>query len=197
MLTFVPKCSYVNIILIWTINTLWWRYWTKKEHPRVILRLQISIVIPLTTILSYTHTSTHYNDVIKSAMASQITSLTIVYSTVCSRRRSQKLAKFCITGFCEENSPVTGEFPAQRASNAENVSIWWRHHAHTTSIPIHHIAQIYRRHTFLSRTVISISRQKSMGFWLSARRKSKSPWTAKKPSAYWSNMPNIFSGTWI
>ena len=26
------------------------------------------------------------------------------------------------------NSLVTGEFPAQRASNAENVSIWWRHH---------------------------------------------------------------------
>ena len=24
--------------------------------------------------------------------------------------------------------PVTGEFPAQMASNAENVSIWWRHH---------------------------------------------------------------------
>ena len=22
----------------------------------------------------------------------------------------------------------TGEFPAQRASNAENVPIWWRHH---------------------------------------------------------------------
>ena len=29
---------------------------------------------------------------------------------------------------CAGNSPVTGEFPAQRASNAENVSIWWRHH---------------------------------------------------------------------
>ena len=29
---------------------------------------------------------------------------------------------------CEGNSPVTGEFLAQRASNAENVSIWWRHH---------------------------------------------------------------------
>ena len=24
--------------------------------------------------------------------------------------------------------PVTGEFPTQRASYAENVSIWWRHH---------------------------------------------------------------------
>ena len=29
---------------------------------------------------------------------------------------------------CAGNSRVTGEFPAQRTSNAENVSIWWRHH---------------------------------------------------------------------
>ena len=28
---------------------------------------------------------------------------------------------------------VTGEFPAQRASNAENVSIWWRHHGYIVS----------------------------------------------------------------
>ena len=27
-------------------------------------------------------------------------------------------------------SPVTGEFPTQRASNKENVSIWWSHHAY-------------------------------------------------------------------
>ena len=27
-----------------------------------------------------------------------------------------------------ELQSVTGEFPAQKASNAENVSIWWRHH---------------------------------------------------------------------
>ena len=33
-----------------------------------------------------------------------------------------------VTGLWAGNSPVTGEFPAQRASNAENVSIWWRHH---------------------------------------------------------------------
>ena len=28
------------------------------------------------------------------------------------------------------NSPMTGEFPTQMASNAENVFIWWRHHDH-------------------------------------------------------------------
>ena len=43
-------------------------------------------------------------------------------------RRSKKTSKLRVTGLCEGNSPETGEFPAQRASNAENVSIWWRHH---------------------------------------------------------------------
>ena len=28
----------------------------------------------------------------------------------------------------EAKKEVTGEFPAQMASNAENVSIWWRHY---------------------------------------------------------------------
>ena len=45
------------------------------------------------------------------------------------RRRSKKTSKLRVTGLCEGNSPVTGEFPAQGASNAEKVSIWWRHHA--------------------------------------------------------------------
>ena len=43
-------------------------------------------------------------------------------------RRSKKTSKLRVTGLCAGNSPGTGEFPAQRASNAENVSIWWRHH---------------------------------------------------------------------
>ena len=43
-------------------------------------------------------------------------------------RRSKKTSKLRVTGLCEGNSPMTGEFPAQRTSNAENVSIWWRHH---------------------------------------------------------------------
>ena len=44
------------------------------------------------------------------------------------KRRSKKTSKLRATGLCAGNSPVTGEFPAQRASNVENVSIWWRHH---------------------------------------------------------------------
>ena len=55
------------------------------------------------------------------AMASQITSLLSVYSTYYSGADQRK----------HQSSPVTGEFPAQMASNTENVSIWWRHHTTT------------------------------------------------------------------
>ena len=44
------------------------------------------------------------------------------------RHRSKKTSKLRVTGLCAGNSPRTGEVPAQMASNAENVSIWWRHH---------------------------------------------------------------------
>ena len=58
------------------------------------------------------------------AIASQIASVTIVYSTVYSdadqRKHQSSTSLHGLLG--------TGEFPAQMASNAENVSIWWRHH---------------------------------------------------------------------
>ena len=56
----------------------------------------------------------HYSDVIMGAMASQITSVSIVYSTVRSGT-DKKTSKPRVTGLCEGNSPVTGEFPAQKA----------------------------------------------------------------------------------
>ena len=39
-------------------------------------------------------------------------------------RHSLKTINSRVTGLCEGNPPMT----AQRASNVENVSIWWRHH---------------------------------------------------------------------
>ena len=131
----------------------------------------------------------HYDEVVMGTVASQITGLTIVYSTVHSgadisvsgrmrqlrvffnsvirsaqdsdvsaitlrtlrwrhnghdgalnhqphdcllnrlfRCKSKKTSKLRVTGLCAGNSPGTGKFPAQMASNAENISIWWRYH---------------------------------------------------------------------
>ena len=61
------------------------------------------------------------------AMASQVTWLTIGYSTVylgADQRKHQSSASLAFAG----SLPATGEFPAKMASNAEKVSIWWRHH---------------------------------------------------------------------
>ena len=68
-------------------------------------------------------TKYHNDDVIMTKIASQITSLAIVYSTIYTdvdQRKHQNSASLAF---------VWGIFPAQMASNAENVSIWWRHHA--------------------------------------------------------------------
>ena len=53
------------------------------------------------------------------AMASQITGVSIVYSDVYSVAEQKKASKLRVTGLCEGNSQVTGDFPAQRASNSE------------------------------------------------------------------------------
>ena len=55
--------------------------------------------------------------------------------------------RFCLNrnaDLCARNSPVTGEFLAQRATNAENVSIWWLHHVAVDSHDwFTHILQVY------------------------------------------------------
>ena len=40
------------------------------------------------------------------------------------RRTSKKISKPRVTDLCEGNPLVTGGFPSQRASNANNVSVW-------------------------------------------------------------------------
>ena len=62
----------------------------------------------------------HYKDVIMSAMASQITGVSIVNSTVCWGTDLRKhYIFFRATCLCAGNSLVTGEFPVQGASNTE------------------------------------------------------------------------------
>ena len=67
----------------------------------------------------------YYNDVIISVMASQITSLKIVYSTVYSGAHQRKHQSSASLAFLLGIHRC--EFPAQTASKAENASIWWRH----------------------------------------------------------------------
>ena len=53
-------------------------------------------------------------------------------------RRSKKISKLHVTVLCEGNSPGT----SQRASNAENASIWWRHHAFRSEIDVNFLCKL-------------------------------------------------------
>ena len=66
-------------------------------------------------------------------------------------------SKLRVTGLCEGNSPGTGELPSQRACNTENVSIWWCHHALTTS---------HYWHSVTTSTVIFMNKTGSI-MWIS------------------------------
>ena len=74
-----------------------------------------------------------------TTMASQITSLTVVYSIVYSGTDQRNTKAPRHWPLCGEFTG-TGEFPAQRASNAENASILWRHHdsLYDKRIPVFH-----------------------------------------------------------
>ena len=55
----------------------------------------------------------------------------IVCSTVCSGAYQRKYQSSASLSLCEWNPAVTGGFPTQRASNAENVFIRWRRHVNS------------------------------------------------------------------
>ena len=90
-----------------------------NPKPQQIINLTLNVRAP-----SYVGLT---SVVIMGSIASQITSLTIVYSIVYSeadQRKHQSSASLAVVRGIHR----TGEFPVQMASNAENVSIWRRHH---------------------------------------------------------------------
>ena len=111
-------------LLSWVSHTHFWpnRIPVKHTDPATLLFLRFTFVTG--RIIIY-----HYNEVIMGTMTSQITSLTIVYSTVCSGADQRKHQSSASLAFVRGIHRGTGEFPAQIGSNAESVSIWWRYHA--------------------------------------------------------------------
>ena len=85
----------------------------------------------------------HYNDVIMGVISNHQPHDCLLNRLF--RRRSKKTPKLRLTGLCAGNSPGTGEFPAQMASNAENVSIWWRHHVSSLDMEMVQVVEILFR----------------------------------------------------
>ena len=102
-----------NMSIIWLEFRQFSSYW-------LILRLVPSIKTPLTESITMTYQWAQWH--LKSPVSRFLLNRLF-------RHIWKKTSKLHVTGLCVGNSPVTGEFPPQRASNAENVSIRWHHHA--------------------------------------------------------------------
>ena len=97
---------------------------TRQETLTMVTSQEICMRCFAVCVLSKSLLSvSHYNDVIMNKMAFRLFTQPFVQAQI------KENIKVRVTDLCAVNSPVTGEFPAQRASNTENVSIWWRHHA--------------------------------------------------------------------
>ena len=76
----------------------------------------------------YDQKCAHYSGVIMSMMASQNTVVSIVCSTVCSGAHQRKDQSSASLAFVRGIHGWPVNSPPQTASNAESVSVWWRHH---------------------------------------------------------------------
>ena len=147
--SFLPLYWCYFIVCLWSYAGVWYFYecicfyLTVSESDIIKLFNQSLNVIHKITKLFFIHCS----DVIMSMMASQITSVSNLRSNICSgadqrkHQSSTSLAfvrgiyrsKLQVTGFSEGKPQATSGFPSQRASNVENVSIWWWHQV----FPVH------------------------------------------------------------
>ena len=72
--------------------------------------------------------TTHYSDVIMGAMASQMTNLTIVYSTVYTGADQRKHESSASLAFVRGIHRWPVNSPHKWPVTRKNISIWWRHH---------------------------------------------------------------------
>ena len=137
-MSFLESCGilkYLQLLITWRVTNLlldqaaWWFPFSGRNfhssHSLFLSGWSSRIFSFQVFFCEWMYFVLHYNDVIIVSNHQPHDCLLNRWF----RHRSKKISKLRVTGLCEGNSPVTGEFPAQRASNVENVSIWWRHHA--------------------------------------------------------------------
>ena len=95
-----------------------------------------------------TYKTVHYSDVITNTISNHQRLECILNRLF--RPTSKKMTKLYVTALCEGNSAVTGEFPSQMASNAENVSIWWRHNVFSLAHVRMPGQRVYSKHAIIT-----------------------------------------------
>ena len=120
MLTYIRACVYNYIY----VSHDWWmqRQTNIHKHTHVCLSLSPSIMVQFTVVLISLQWRHNEHDGVPNHQR-----LDCLLNRSFRRRSNQRKPKIGVTGHCEGNPSLTIGFPSQRTSDAENVSIWWRH----------------------------------------------------------------------
>ena len=117
------------LLVTYIYKTIFWRNWKKPRNMRVNWKAMASSEIEVSQSLihrgyqSYIDPSLQWRHNGRDGVSNHRPRHCLLNRLF----RSKKTSKLRVTGLCVGNSPVTSEFPAQMASNTENVSIWWCH----------------------------------------------------------------------
>ena len=106
--------------------------WRKKNKLDIwkSKRIITKDVVEYSSLLEYERRpmKSHNGDVIMSATASQITSLTIVNSTVCSGTDQRKHKSSALLAFVRGIDRWPVKYPQKGSVTRKKASIWWLHH---------------------------------------------------------------------
>ena len=98
------------------------------QWSMTLMRLILCPIKQISWHSAYIVMTSHYSDGIMSPMASQITGVSMAYSTVSLGADQRKHQSSALLAFVRgiQRWPVNS--PHKKVSNAENASIWWRHY---------------------------------------------------------------------
>ena len=120
--THFPTIAYYLTVIARTFTKWLMSLYINLNHTKVIISLLTTVRFGDVYRHQRTGSSLHYIDVIMITVMSQITGVSIVCSAVCSGADQRHIK-------APRHWPlVSGGFPSQRASNAEDVSIRRCHH---------------------------------------------------------------------
>ena len=133
---YLTCCVVINIVLYWAAEyrestVLSWQYACMPGQWRSLRQFVLFSYLPMYFLQNYQNTVLWHMSLPWRHNGRDGVSNHQPHDCLLNRlcgRRSKKTSKLRVTGHCAGNSPGTDEFTAQMTSNAENVSIWWRHH---------------------------------------------------------------------
>ena len=112
-----------DVSLMWHCRS----HWTNSQVAGGLMALVLRVLMLYMLMWCYYNELSPYDDITWTSCSLKSPAIQLFIQQLM-QIHIKETSKSMVLALCEGSSPVTGEFPSQRASDAEKASIWWRHH---------------------------------------------------------------------